>query len=64
MNPLTLALRRPIIGGLIAATLATLFVLPSVFVLAMRGTKAGPPSIHPDDLRAKRAQVAPSQGKE
>jgi multidrug efflux pump subunit AcrB len=56
----TAPLGRAVIGGLAAATLATLFVLPSVFALAMSGTKAGSPSIHPDDLRALEPDVVPS----
>ena len=45
----TAPLGRAVIGGLAAATLATLFVLPSVFALVMGG--AGRLRCHANDLR-------------
>jgi multidrug efflux pump subunit AcrB len=42
-------LGRAVIGGLIAATAATLFVLPAVFTLVMGSSKVGSASLHPDD---------------
>jgi multidrug efflux pump subunit AcrB len=42
-------LGRAVIGGLVAATLATLFVLPSVFALVQRRAKLQSASLDPDD---------------
>ena len=42
-------LGRAVIGGLIAATFATLFVLPSVFALIQRRASAASPSLDPGD---------------
>jgi hypothetical protein len=42
-------LGRAVIGGLVAATLATLFVIPSVFALVMGRASRGSPSLDPDD---------------
>jgi multidrug efflux pump subunit AcrB len=42
-------LGRAVIGGLIAATLATLFVLPSVFALLQKRVTEKTPSLDPDD---------------
>jgi len=42
-------LGRAVIGGLAAATFATLFVLPSVFALAQRGSAMHSASLDPDD---------------
>jgi len=46
-------LGRAVIGGLISATFATLFVLPAVFTLLRRGDAVDSPSLDPDD-RASR----------
>lgn len=42
-------LGRAVIGGLIAATLGTLFVLPSVFALVQARASTGSNSLDPDD---------------
>lgn len=42
-------LGRAVIGGLVAATLATLFVLPSVFALLQKRVHDKTPSLDPDD---------------
>jgi multidrug efflux pump subunit AcrB len=46
----TAPLGRAVIGGLGAATVATLLVLPSVYALAQRTARAGSPSLDPDDM--------------
>jgi multidrug efflux pump subunit AcrB len=45
----TAPLGRAVIGGLAAATLATLLVLPSVYSLVMQSASAASPSLDPDD---------------
>ena len=45
----TAPLGRAVIGGLVAATFATLLVLPAVFALVERHSATGTPSIDPDD---------------
>jgi multidrug efflux pump subunit AcrB len=45
----TAPLGRAVIGGLAAATLATLLVLPSVYSLLMPSTAGASPSWDPDD---------------
>jgi multidrug efflux pump subunit AcrB len=45
----TAPLGRAVIGGLAAATLATLVVLPSVYSLLMQSAKVASPSLDPDD---------------
>jgi multidrug efflux pump subunit AcrB len=62
MTPLALAigegaeatapLGRAVIGGLVAATLATLIVLPSVYSLLQRSAGVGSPSMDPDDAES------------
>ncbi|MCP6755995.1 hypothetical protein NL533_30700, partial [Klebsiella pneumoniae] len=42
-------LGRAVIGGLAAATMATLFVLPSVFALLQKRIAEKTPSLDPDD---------------
>ena len=42
-------LGRAVIGGLAAATLATLVVLPSVYSLVQQSAKTASPSLDPDD---------------
>jgi multidrug efflux pump subunit AcrB len=55
----TAPLGRAVIGGLVAATLATLIVLPSVYALVQRGAGRSSPSLDPDDPdSAYRSQVA------
>jgi multidrug efflux pump subunit AcrB len=45
----TAPLGRAVIGGLAAATVATLIVLPSVYSLAQQSARVGSPSMDPDD---------------
>ena len=45
----TAPLGRAVIGGLAAATVATLIVLPSVYSLVQRSARVGSPSMDPDD---------------
>ncbi|MCU1383011.1 MAG: acriflavin resistance protein [Acidobacteria bacterium] len=45
----TAPLGRAVIGGLAAATVATLLVLPSVYSLVQQSAPAGSPSLDPDD---------------
>ena len=45
----TAPLGRAVIGGLLAATFATLLVLPGMFALALGRKSAGSASIHPHD---------------
>jgi multidrug efflux pump subunit AcrB len=45
----TAPLGRAVIGGLVAATAATLIVLPSVYSLAMRSARVASVSLDPDD---------------
>jgi multidrug efflux pump subunit AcrB len=54
-------LGRAVIGGLAAATLATLFVLPAVFALAQSRATTESASLDPDDPDS--AYYAPSGGK-
>src|SRR5579883_601402 len=45
----TAPLGRAVIGGLTAATLATLFILPSVYAILQKRALAASPSLDPDD---------------
>jgi multidrug efflux pump subunit AcrB len=45
----TAPLGRAVIGGLAAATFATLFVLPSVYSLVQQSASVASPSLDPDD---------------
>jgi multidrug efflux pump subunit AcrB len=45
----TAPLGRAVIGGLAAATLATLIVLPSVYSLVQQSARGESPSLDPDD---------------
>jgi multidrug efflux pump subunit AcrB len=49
-------LGRAVIGGLLAATLATLLVLPTVFALVQRGASLVSPSCDPDDPNSRFAK--------
>jgi multidrug efflux pump subunit AcrB len=49
----TAPLGRAVIGGLIAATLATLFLLPTIFGLAQRNASMGSRSLDPEDPASK-----------
>lgn len=55
----TAPLGRAVIGGLAAATLATLLVLPSVYSLVQQSADVASPSLDPDDVESThRAQGA------
>jgi multidrug efflux pump subunit AcrB len=45
----TAPLGRAVVGGLVAATLTTLFILPAVFAAVLGKSSARSPSLHPDD---------------
>jgi multidrug efflux pump subunit AcrB len=49
----TAPLGRAVIGGLAAATLATLFLLPMVFGLAQRNASIQSPSLDPEDPQSR-----------
>ncbi len=49
----TAPLGRAVIGGLLASTMAVLFVLPLIFAMLQRKTQAGSSSLHPDDKLAQ-----------
>jgi multidrug efflux pump subunit AcrB len=51
-------LGRAVVGGLVAATFATLFILPSVFALVQRRASLRPASLDPDDPHS--AHYAPA----
>jgi multidrug efflux pump subunit AcrB len=46
-------LGRAVVGGLLFATAATLFVLPSVYAVLQRRAHAGSPSLDPDDPESR-----------
>jgi multidrug efflux pump subunit AcrB len=46
-------LGRAVIGGLAASTIATLFVLPSLFALVQRRAGVASPSLDPDDVMSR-----------
>ncbi len=64
----TAPLGRAVIGGLLAATAATLLILPSVFAWAQSRARAGSPSLDPDDpasaLAGPSKRVPDSPGEE
>jgi multidrug efflux pump subunit AcrB len=45
----TAPMGRAVVGGLLAATLTTLFILPAVFAAVLGKSSARSPSLHPDD---------------
>jgi multidrug efflux pump subunit AcrB len=49
-------LGRAVIGGLLAATCATLFVLPTVFAMVQARASSASPSLDPDDAQSSRYQ--------
>jgi multidrug efflux pump subunit AcrB len=49
----TAPLGRAVIGGLAAATLATLFVLPSVFAIVQARASTASASLDPDDPESR-----------
>ncbi len=56
----TAPLGRAVIGGLAAATLATLFILPSVFAVVMAGKHTRSASLDPDDAQSPQFTAAKS----
>ncbi len=46
----TAPLGRAVIGGLIASTIAVLFILPLIFAMSQRKVSVNSASLHPDDL--------------
>ena len=50
-------LGRAVIGGLLAATLATLFILPTIFGFVQRRAALESPSLDPDDPNSRFGQV-------
>jgi multidrug efflux pump subunit AcrB len=52
----TAPLGRAVIGGLFAATLATLFLLPTVFGIVQKGASLKSPSLDPEDVDSQFAQ--------
>ncbi|HZQ46428.1 MAG TPA: efflux RND transporter permease subunit, partial [Verrucomicrobiae bacterium] len=52
----TAPLGRAVVGGLIAGTLATLLVLPSIFALIQSRAHRRSASLHPDDLQSSTAK--------
>jgi multidrug efflux pump subunit AcrB len=46
------SLGRAVVGGLVGSTLATLFILPSVYALSQRRATLRSPSLDPDDLES------------
>ena len=54
----TAPLGRAVIGGLAAATLATLFILPSVFAVVMAGKHTRSASLDPDDADSPQFSAA------
>jgi len=49
----TAPLGRAVIGGLVAATLATLFVLPTIFGIAQRNASTQSGSLDPEDPESR-----------
>lgn len=72
MTPLALALGeggeqtaplgRAVIGGLVLATVATLFVLPSIFAIVMGRSSTRSPSLDPDDPKSDYYEVSHEAG--
>ena len=53
----TAPLGRAVVGGLLASTLATLFILPSIFALIQRRAGVAGPSLDPDDRHSSRYDI-------
>jgi len=49
----TAPLGRAVVGGLVAATLTTLFILPAIFAVVLGKSSASSPSLHPDDPESR-----------
>ncbi len=45
----TAPLGRAVVGGLVVATLTTMFILPAIFAVVLGKSSARSPSLHPDD---------------
>jgi len=50
-------LARAVVGGLIVATFATLFILPSVFAIVQRRAKTASASLDPDDPESPQFEI-------
>lgn len=59
-GPQTAPLGRAVIGGLLAATLATLLVLPAIFALVQRYASTGSASLDPGDPESPLHTAAPA----
>jgi multidrug efflux pump subunit AcrB len=57
----TAPLGRAVVGGLVAATLATLLVLPAVFAIVQGRAHRRSPSLDPDDGDGSRAAVSSNE---
>jgi Cu/Ag efflux pump CusA len=55
----TAPLGRAVIGGLLAATVTTLFVLPTVFGIVQRRASTASPSLDPDDPSSLHSAAGP-----
>jgi multidrug efflux pump subunit AcrB len=55
-------LGRAVIGGLVAATAATLLVLPGIFALLQRRASHASPSLDPNDVASAHYQAIPTGG--
>jgi Cu/Ag efflux pump CusA len=55
----TAPLGRAVIGGLLVATLATLFLLPMVFSIVQRNAYSGSRSLDPEDPDSKWSEQRP-----
>jgi hypothetical protein len=55
----TTPLGRAVVGGLLGATFATLFVLPALFAALQRGRTRHSASLDPDDPHSRHFDAAP-----
>jgi hypothetical protein len=53
---------RAVIGGITAATVASLVVLPVIFTVVMKPSKIGTASLHPDDVGSAHYDPVPAAG--
>jgi hypothetical protein len=56
----TAPLGRAVVGGLIGATFATLFVLPALFAALQQGRARHSASLDPDDPHSRHFDAAPA----
>jgi multidrug efflux pump subunit AcrB len=56
----TAPLGRAVVGGLVAATIATLFILPAVFAIVQRRTTTQSVSLDPDDPNSAKFDQQPT----